>query len=331
MLSVIVTCFNVEKYIARCLDSIVHQTYRDLEVIIIDDGSTDESRSIIKKFINKNSNWKLIQNPRSKGYGFAVNLGIRASTGRYFTAIDGDDILPPNAFELLMATATKYHSDYVRGNFSFCYQPSKIVPDQEYPAFIKTNHITNKPFLPLDYPSIFTLRPTVWSGVYKKSFFIKSKIKLIETPGASNSDMTFAHSLLACNPTTNFIADNVYFYRQHPDQSINHFDKMAIYLSTYDHLLNTQSNSKLKNISIAYLMKRVIDDFIWIIPHASHPNFDFYLAQKWLNRHQKEIKLWQKHLPLSTKEQLYLLVILTKPYLFFFTIRQLAKLFPNNF
>lgn len=115
MISVLVAIYNVETYLSKCLDSIMAQTYSDLEIILVNDGSTDNSGIICEKYAEKDKRFKYIYQ-KNEGLSCARNSGLRAASGDYILMVDGDDVLHPQMIEIL------YHliksGDY---DFSMCY------------------------------------------------------------------------------------------------------------------------------------------------------------------------------------------------------------------
>ena len=101
MISVIVPVYNVEKYLEECLDSIQNQTYSDIEVILVNDGSTDNSKEICEKYCKQDSRFKLI-NQSNQGQSVARNNGVVASTGEFIVFVDSDDIILTNYLETLI-------------------------------------------------------------------------------------------------------------------------------------------------------------------------------------------------------------------------------------
>ncbi len=99
-ITVIVPCYNVENYLGRCLDSLVDQTYENLEVIMVEDCSTDGTRGVVKEY-EKHDNFKAIYNKENGGLGHARNVGIEATTSKYIAFLDSDDWLPANYFETM--------------------------------------------------------------------------------------------------------------------------------------------------------------------------------------------------------------------------------------
>ena len=105
-ISVIVPCYNVEKYLEECLDSIVNQTFTDIEIICINDGSTDSTNRILDIYSNNDSRIKIITQT-NKGLSASRNIGIENSNGEYILFIDSDDYLELTAFEEIYNIAKK--------------------------------------------------------------------------------------------------------------------------------------------------------------------------------------------------------------------------------
>lgn len=113
-ISVIVPVYNSEKYIERCLTSIINQTYKNIEIIIINDGSTDNSQGIIDKYVKENQNTIKTYQTKNNGVASARNLGIEKVTGDYFLFVDSDDYIEQNLIEKLNSIIEKEKVDIVK-------------------------------------------------------------------------------------------------------------------------------------------------------------------------------------------------------------------------
>lgn len=114
--SIIVPTYNGEKYIKKCVESIMNQTYSNIEIIIVNDGSTDSTKKIIEELKRKDNRIKLYSN-KNKGVSFSRNFGIDKSTGEYIFFVDSDDHIKPNTIEIMMDIIKKYDCDVVRCNY----------------------------------------------------------------------------------------------------------------------------------------------------------------------------------------------------------------------
>lgn len=112
LVSVIVPVYNTEKYLAECVDSILCQTLHDIEVILVDDGSTDTSPAICDAYAQQDTRVKVIHKENG-GVSSARNIGLSAITGDYFTFVDSDDIVSPEAFDLMLCAASHLHAPMV--------------------------------------------------------------------------------------------------------------------------------------------------------------------------------------------------------------------------
>jgi len=113
--SVIIPIYNAETYLAECLYSVVNQTFHDIEVILVNDGSNESTVNIMKAFANEDSRIKIISQP-NKGVSAARNSGLQAATGEYVLFIDSDDMIMPNSIETLLNNANETVSDLLLGN-----------------------------------------------------------------------------------------------------------------------------------------------------------------------------------------------------------------------
>ena len=116
-ISIVTTIYNVEKYIEKCLISLVNQTYKDLEIILINDCSTDSSMDIVSKF--DDNRIKIINHTVNKGSGWARRTGIEAATGDYVITVDGDDWISEDFIESLVMGAEETGADIVSGGITY--------------------------------------------------------------------------------------------------------------------------------------------------------------------------------------------------------------------
>ena len=115
-ISVIVPVYNAEKYLSRCIDSILNQTYKDFELILINDGSKDKSIDILRKYENIDNRIKVIDNSNN-GVSKTRNIGIRLAQGEYIQFIDSDDFIDENMFEYNINTVEQENADIVMTGF----------------------------------------------------------------------------------------------------------------------------------------------------------------------------------------------------------------------
>lgn len=117
--SIVIPVYNMEKYLVDCLDSVVHQTLQDIEIIIVDDGSTDKSAEIIKSYVEKYPDKVRAYQKENGGQATARNMGIGLCTGEYIGFVDADDKINLQMYETMYHLAVKEQSDLVECNYSF--------------------------------------------------------------------------------------------------------------------------------------------------------------------------------------------------------------------
>lgn len=142
-ISVIVPVYKAEKYLKKCLDSIINQTYKDLEIILIDDGSPDNSGTICDEYAKKDKRIKVIHKENG-GDSSARNVGLKEATGKYITTIDSDDWIEIDAYEKMLNVLQKYKVDIVRCGFFKNYENRTESIEYIYPENRFINLKTNR-------------------------------------------------------------------------------------------------------------------------------------------------------------------------------------------
>ena len=124
LISVIVPIYGVEKYLEECIESVIRQTYANLEIILVDDGSPDRCGAICDRYAKTDSRITVVHK-KNGGAASAKNTGLRISSGEYVTILDGDDYLEPDAYENMVAALLNYDADIVQGRMNFLYVDRK--------------------------------------------------------------------------------------------------------------------------------------------------------------------------------------------------------------
>lgn len=165
MLSVIVAVYNVEKYIEKCIQSIVNQSIQELEIILIDDGSTDNSGAICDRYAKSDSRIRVIHK-KNGGLSDARNAGIEVAQGEYIAFVDGDDYLHSKMYEVLMMNLKQTNAD-----ISIC--AFQDVQDYEIVQECDINSQLCEQIMPADVYHLFTqlIMTVAWNKVYKKDLF----------------------------------------------------------------------------------------------------------------------------------------------------------------
>lgn len=213
--SVVVPCYNVEKYLPQCMDSIINQTIKDIEIICVNDGSTDSTLRILQKYAEKDKRIKIIDKANS-GYGASMNKGFSEANGEYLGIVESDDWVEPDMFENLYNLAKSNDVDVVKSNFYF-YWSKPFEKNELFEAMPKSD--VNKKIVPIKAQGVLWSAPAIWSAIYRNSFICKNNIKFLETAGASYQDTSFNIKSLSLAKSA-YLTDKAYLhYRQDNEQS----------------------------------------------------------------------------------------------------------------
>lgn len=207
-ISIIVPIYNVEKYLEKCINSIINQTYRELEIILVDDGSTDGCPNICDEYKKKDERIKVIHKENG-GLSDARNVGIENSTGRYICFIDSDDIISSKFVEILYGLCLEYNADIVECDYIKFNEEKEIQELRNSDKSVEI--INNKEMMRRLYNVKTALRTTiVCNKLYKSELF--SEIKFPK--GKLHEDEFTTYKIIYKSNITVVINQKLYFYRK---------------------------------------------------------------------------------------------------------------------
>lgn len=202
LVSIVVPIYNVENYIERCIDSIISQTYTNLEIILVNDGSTDNSRLIIEKYTT-DRRCKIIDKANG-GSSSARNTGIKEANGKYIYFMDSDDYILPSTIEDLVNTMEKYNTDFCCFGIAFF--------NDKYTKYFKTNF--NDPYI-IGNDNIMKdallgkrIKNSVCSKFFNTNFIKHNNLYFHE--GIINEDYLFTIKCCICSNKVSFLNKNLY-------------------------------------------------------------------------------------------------------------------------
>lgn len=207
LISIIVPVYKVEKYLNKCVDSIINQTYKNLEIILVDDGSPDRCPQICDEYTKKDNRIKVIHK-KNGGLSDARNIGIDNSTGEYIMFIDSDDYINDKMVELLYNNIKEKKSDVAICNFEYIFENcnSKKVPNIT-PTILNSNQFWNLYYSEQGYV-VFCV--VAWNKLYKKELFKTIRYDV----GKYHEDEFIIHKIInQCNKIS-CINDKLYYYLQ---------------------------------------------------------------------------------------------------------------------
>lgn len=234
--SIIIPTYNVEMYLVECMESVIHQTLKDIEIICINDGSTDGSLEILKSYAQKDDRIVLVDKENG-GYGIAMNIGLEKATGEYIGIVEPDDFVKLDMYESLYQIAKDNDLDFVKADFYRFKRTDEDDMNMVYNRLSKNPEDYNKVFNPSEDTEAIRYIMNTWSGIYKKEFIEKHHIRHNETPGASFQDNGFWFQTFIF-ATRAMIVDKPYYMnrRDNPNSSVHNRGKVYCMNIEYDHI-----------------------------------------------------------------------------------------------
>ena len=223
-ISVIVPIYGVEKFLEECIDSILNQSLKDIEIILIDDGSKDKCPQIIDEYA-QNDDRIIVIHKQNGGYGQTCNVGLEKATGDYVAIVEPDDYIDSKMYEDLYELALKNNADIVKSSFYEKYDTAinKTVKEVNWN---KKYDLPNEIFNIQSCPLFLYFHPSIWSCIYKKDFLDKHNIRFVESPGAGWTDNPFQVQTLCLAKKINYTPKAYYYWRkQHDGKSMDLKDK----------------------------------------------------------------------------------------------------------
>lgn len=229
--SVLVPIYNVETFLPECLDSLMGQTLEDIEIICINDGSTDDSLKIVKQYAKKDKRIVIIDKENS-GYGDSMNKGLEKACGEYVGIVESDDFIDFDAFEKMYKIAKKYNLDVVKTNF-YEYMTKKKRDIAKSTMFLSEDE--NIVLNPCEHRHVFYEQPSIWSAIYRREFLNKNDIRFLPSPGASYQDAGFNFKVWAAAKKVMLLNRAFLHYRQdNPNSSVKSDGKVYAVKDEYD-------------------------------------------------------------------------------------------------
>ena len=280
LISVIIPVYNVQEYLSKCLDSVINQTLKDIEIICIDDCSSDNSYKILKDYERTNIKIKLVKHKKNMKVWTCRNYGLNIAKGEYVSFIDSDDYISENYLQTLYETAEKYDVDIVSNLNIYADEDGKIYPFQpnvynnlekfkkEYPDSylegksnidIKNLHSGKKEFLSL----------VPWNKLYRRKFLIDNDIYFIGYSYPALDDANFFYRCLLNNPTTAYNHMGIYYFRQINTSATHKSNKdINYFLASIKYLDDAYKYCKIKEV----------DKLKYLIPNLCNSIYHRFLA-----------------------------------------------------
>lgn len=232
LVSVLVPIYNVDEYVRQCVESILAQTQGELEVMLIDDGSTDASGSIADEYALHDERVRVIHKPNS-GYGDSMNRGLSESHGEWIAIVEPDDWVEPTMIELLLDAVEAQRSsnrpiDIVKADYLRVIGGSSGEEHDEPSAYATLMRSPLRPFSIDECPTPLRLHPSIWTALYRKAFLDEFGIRFLPIPGAGWADNPFFLETMIAARSIVYVDEPVYHYREFEDGTLSHLKNWRI-------------------------------------------------------------------------------------------------------
>ena len=234
-ISVVITCYNVERYVGKCIESVLSQTYRNIEVIVVNDGSTDNTAGVIDCFTS-DKRIKYI-NQTNVGVSTARNVGIDAATGEFLTFVDSDDYLEPDMYDKLHSALTEGNAGMAVCNYNLVYEERT---DNQYSKMIDQTVNVNDDVYGYFVRFCACPKPNnyIWTRLYRTDIIKRSGVRFENFK--LGDDTLFSFKLLPHIGKVAFISEGLYNYFQRRDSNVytaaNKGNLAIVYADTFEAL-----------------------------------------------------------------------------------------------
>ena len=312
LISIIVPVYRTEKYLDRCVESIVNQTYKNLEIILVDDGSPDDCPKMCDEWAKKDKRIKVIHKENG-GVSSARNIGIKSAKGKYIGFVDSDDYIEKEMYESLIDVLNKNKNlDYI---YCDIYDAEKINNHsrEDYKIISKIEKIE----------AIFPFNASIWNGIFSRKIINENNIRFDENY---------------------FFAEDLIFLIQYLDKSSNkiiHFEKKLYhYVQNNESITHTTNNRKYNQNAINYFMAvkftyQFLENTKTDIITNKYLDFMFHLLMKNINSNIKkeiinELKKQKKFFKVKHKLYYILLCINNNSLVMIHNIKRIRSNHANN-
>lgn len=257
LVTVSIPVFKCEKFIIRCLESVKNQTYKNLEIVLVNDCTPDNSMILVKNFMdaNLNLNIKIIEHQENSGLSVVRNNGIKAATGKYVFFVDSDDEITADCIELLVERAVKTDAQIIIAQNRWINTFDNTTKDFGFPTIAEKKYYDNH----LEIFSVYSkggFPSSSWNKLFKRDFIVDNQIYFV--PGLFAQDELWFFHLLLKTDTLAIIDDITYLYYLHGESVIFNRKKKNFenYLTILEYL--TKSYKEEKKSELKTLIKSKI-------------------------------------------------------------------------
>ena len=246
LVSIVVPVYNVEEYLNRCIDSLLKQTYEKIEILLIDDGSTDNSSNICRNYLKKNKRIKYFKKP-NEGLGLTRNYGIEHASGEYIIFVDSDDYIPEDAIEFLVNRISDDDVDMVVATMYYKNEKYNLNIDEGIYNIKSINNVLLNKLMGNNGNIKDSFLCTAPAKIYKKDLFVRTNVRFPSERELIWEDLSFFVNLLPKCEKVSVVNYPVYVYCYNQNSLTHSYktDKFEKVMYQYKYLLNKIEELKL--------------------------------------------------------------------------------------
>ncbi len=257
--SILVPAYNVEDYIEECLRSLISQTLKEIEVVVVDDGSTDQTAVIAERYAITDSRIRVIRLPEHQGVSQARNVCLAQAQGEYLAFVDSDDYISADAMEGLLEKAIKCQADIVLGSILYCYPDGRQVRVGDKSTIFHTDDMImsgQECFIRMQQKMCYV--PMVCGNLYRTTF-VKEDTSL-HFSGTFHEDEYFTPFALYQAKCVTDLKKDFYYYRQHPKSIMHRQDNLEQRIAALQLVIDAQNTlaSSLVHINFKQALQKNI-------------------------------------------------------------------------
>ena len=308
MISVIIPVYNVEKYITECINSLLNQTYKNIEIIVVDDGSTDNSYKILQKLSKKHQSIRLFHKANG-GVSSARNYALKYVNGEYVSFIDADDYLEPEAYEILIKN--------IKNNDLITFNWNQIYVDKIIKCGMNQNEkMNNKKALETCIKPEDSFLGYLWNKLFKSEIIFKNNLKFNEKISICEDQLFVIDYLSYCKNIIS-ITKPLYNYRMRKSAASKQFNlsKFITLLEAYDIIYTKWLTNNLSNKE--FIEYEYLYHYYLFKKHFEKTNFK--LNKRIINEYENVIK--NKNINYKKREELFFI----KNFIYYYKIKNKFK------
>lgn len=275
--SVIIPAYNAELYIRECIESVLAQSLQNIQIICINDGSTDGTAELLHQYAIHDDRL-LVIDQENAGYGHAINEGIRAASGEYVGIVEADDYVSSDMYERLWHIAHRHSLDFVKGDFAyFAGEGNQRIFDRVM-ICPKLSWYRRK-LCPNQMPELLDVDMMNVTGIYRREFLLNNNILLRETPGAAFQDTGLWIQIFTKAKSCMFLPCAFYkIRRDNPNSSVMNPEKFDLICSEYEAALNGLTVDQ-RGIFAPYLLRRKMFAYQFILSKIADDQKERFIAK----------------------------------------------------